>query len=56
MKAATTLNETNNPFLLPGIAAKTGPGDCFALEQVQMYRYTKAGVWHVFGPIVPAKS
>ena len=56
MKAATTLNETNNPFLLPGIAAKTGPGDRFALEQVQMYRYTKAGVWQVFGPIVPAKS
>ena len=55
MKAATSLNEANNPFLLPGIVAKTSATDRFALEQVQMYRYAK-GVWQVFGPIVAARS
>jgi branched-chain amino acid transport system substrate-binding protein len=55
MRAATTLNERDNPFLLPGIVARTGPGDRFPLEQVQMYRYTK-GVWQVFGPLVAARG
>jgi branched-chain amino acid transport system substrate-binding protein len=55
MKAATSLNETNNPFMLPGITLRTSPTDRFAIEQVQMYRYAK-GVWEVFGPIVSAKG
>jgi branched-chain amino acid transport system substrate-binding protein len=55
LKAATSLNETNNPFLLPGIVAETGPADRFALEQVQMYRYS-GSVWQAFGPLVPAKA
>jgi ABC-type branched-subunit amino acid transport system substrate-binding protein len=55
LKAATTLRERTNPFLLPGIVAKTAPADRFALEQVQLYRYTR-GVWHGFGPIVPARA
>jgi branched-chain amino acid transport system substrate-binding protein len=55
LRAATTLNERDNPFLLPGIVAHTGPGDRFPLEQVQMYRYTK-GVWQVFGPLVAARG
>ncbi len=55
LKAATSLNEANNPFLLPGIVAKTSPTDRFALEQVQLYRYIR-GIWQVFGPLVPAKG
>jgi branched-chain amino acid transport system substrate-binding protein len=55
LRAATTLNERTNPFLLPGIVARTGLRDRFALEQVQMYRYTR-GVWQVFGPLVPARA
>jgi branched-chain amino acid transport system substrate-binding protein len=55
LKSATSLNETTNPFLLPGMVAKTSPTDRFALEQVQLYRYTR-GVWQVFGPLVPAKG
>jgi branched-chain amino acid transport system substrate-binding protein len=53
LSAATHLNEKANPFLLPGIVAKTGAGDRRPLDQVQMYRY-HAGVWHVFGPLVQA--
>jgi branched-chain amino acid transport system substrate-binding protein len=55
LKSATTLNETTNPFMLPGIALKTGGADRFALEQVQLYRYVK-GTWQVFGPLVPARA
>jgi hypothetical protein len=55
LRAATSLNETDNPFLLPGIAAKTGPRDRFPLEQVGLYRYTH-GVWHAFGPVVSAAA
>jgi branched-chain amino acid transport system substrate-binding protein len=55
LKSATSLNETTNPFLLPGMVAKTSPTDRFALEQVQLYRYTR-GVWQVFGPLVAAKG
>ena len=52
--AATHLDERTNPFVLPGIVVKTGPGDRRPLDQVQMYRY-HAGVWHVFGPLVQAR-
>jgi ABC-type branched-subunit amino acid transport system substrate-binding protein len=55
MNAATHLKEATNPFLLPGIVVKTGPGDRRPLDQVQMYRY-HAGVWRVFGPIVRASG
>jgi branched-chain amino acid transport system substrate-binding protein len=55
LRAATSLNETSNPFMLPGIVLRTTPTDRFAIEQVQMYRYTK-GVWQVFGPIVSARA
>ena len=55
LKAATSLKESSNPFMLPGITLRTSPTDRFAIEQVQMYRYTK-GVWQVFGPIATARA
>jgi branched-chain amino acid transport system substrate-binding protein len=54
MDAATHLNETTNPFLLPGISVRTGPNDRYPLDQVQAYRY-HAGVWQAFGPILSAR-
>jgi len=51
LAAATHLTSTNNPFLLPGIVVKTGNGDRFPLDQVQLYRFTK-GVWRTSGPVV----
>jgi len=50
MKAATNLNERNNPFLLPGIVVKTGSTDRYPLEQAQLYRY-HSKVWREFGPL-----
>lgn len=55
LRAATSLSETTNPFMLPGLTLKTTTTDRFAIEQVQMYRYTK-GTWQVVGPILPARA
>jgi branched-chain amino acid transport system substrate-binding protein len=48
MKAAITLNIKNDPFLLPGMTVKTGPGDHFPLDQAKLERYVN-GHWVVFG-------
>jgi branched-chain amino acid transport system substrate-binding protein len=44
MKAARSLNDPKNPFLLRGIAVKTGQGDNFPVQQGQLQRWTK-GRW-----------
>lgn len=51
LDAATRLTSLDNPFLLPGVTIKTGKGDRFPIDQVQLYRYTK-GVWRTSGPVV----
>jgi branched-chain amino acid transport system substrate-binding protein len=51
LNAATHLDSKNNPFVLPGVVVKTGPGDRYPIDQVQLYRYTK-GVWQTSGPLV----
>jgi ABC-type branched-subunit amino acid transport system substrate-binding protein len=48
MKAATSLNVTNDPFLLPGIAVKTNSTDHFPLDQAKLQRYHN-GHWVSFG-------
>jgi branched-chain amino acid transport system substrate-binding protein len=54
LDAATHLSSKTNPFLLPGVVVKTGPGDRYPLDQVQLYRYTK-GVWRTIGPLVSTR-
>jgi branched-chain amino acid transport system substrate-binding protein len=39
-----------NPFLLPGIAVRTGPGDRFPIEQMLLQRWHK-GAWRSFGGV-----
>jgi ABC-type branched-subunit amino acid transport system substrate-binding protein len=48
MKAATSLNVSNDPFLLPGITVKTGGSDHFPLDQAKLQRYHN-GHWVSFG-------
>jgi branched-chain amino acid transport system substrate-binding protein len=55
MKAATSLNERSNPFVLPGIVIKTTSSDHFPIEQVSLQRWTK-GHWSIFGGLLTAKS
>ena len=55
MKASRSLNETKNPFVIPGIQIKTSATDGFPMQQVALERWTN-GHWSMFGGIVTAKS
>ena len=48
MKAATSLNIKNDPFLLPGMTVRTTKSDHFPLDQAKLQRY-HAGHWVSFG-------
>lgn len=54
MKAARSLNDPKNPFLIPGIAVKTGAGDNFPVQQGQLQRWTK-GRWVPVGALWQSK-
>jgi hypothetical protein len=54
LRAATHLNEANNPFLQPGITIKTSPTDYLAFEQLRMFRYHNAR-WTLFGKLASVK-
>jgi branched-chain amino acid transport system substrate-binding protein len=55
MARARSMNDPSNPFLLPGVAVKTGPGDGFPIQQGQLQRWTK-GHWVPFGGIWSSKK
>ncbi|HSB39715.1 MAG TPA: ABC transporter substrate-binding protein [Gaiellaceae bacterium] len=48
MKAATSLNVKNDPFLLPGMTVHTSKSDHFPLDQAKLQRYHN-GHWVSFG-------
>ena len=48
VKAVAKMNLSANPFLLPGIALKTGANDHFPIEQMLLQRWQK-GSWKSFG-------
>ncbi len=50
VKVTNSMNFSGNPFLLPGIGLKTGPGDHFPIEQMVLQRWHK-GSWKSFGGI-----
>jgi branched-chain amino acid transport system substrate-binding protein len=50
VKVTSNMSFNGNPFLLPGIALKTGPGDHFPIEQMVLQRWHK-GTWKSFGGI-----
>ena len=54
MTAVTHLNETNNPFLVPGVTVHTTPTQRFPISAVQLQRW-HAGHWVPFGGIQSAK-
>jgi hypothetical protein len=51
MARARSISSAKNPFLLPGIAVKTGKGDSFPIQQGQLLRWTNGrfvpvgGLW-----------
>ncbi|MFL5923091.1 MAG: ABC transporter substrate-binding protein [Gaiellaceae bacterium] len=48
MRAATSLNVKNDPFLLPGVTIHTSKSDHFPLDQAKLQRYHN-GHWASFG-------
>jgi branched-chain amino acid transport system substrate-binding protein len=54
MNAVTHMNETNNPFLIPGVKVRTTPTSRFPISAVQLQRWHK-GHWVPFGAVVSAK-
>ena len=54
LRAATSLDEKDNPFLLPGIVVKTTPTYRFPITQVQLFR-VKNGRWTALGPLLSAR-
>jgi ABC-type branched-subunit amino acid transport system substrate-binding protein len=48
MRAATSLNVKNDPFLLPGMTVRTTKTDRFPLDQAKLQRYHN-GHWVSFG-------
>ena len=54
MARARSITSAGNPFLLPGISVKTGKGDNFPIQQVQLQRWTK-GRWVPFGGLWVSK-
>jgi branched-chain amino acid transport system substrate-binding protein len=54
MARARSITSPANPFLLPGIAVRTGPGDGFPVQQGQLQRWTK-GRWVPFGGLWASK-
>ncbi len=54
LRAATHLNETDNPFLRPGIVVRTSPTNYFPLSKLQFLRYHN-GLWVPFGRLVDAR-
>src|ERR671933_2472925 len=54
MRAATHLDERNNPFLLPGIKVRTTPSSRFPVTQVKLQRWRNKA-WHPFGKLISAK-
>jgi hypothetical protein len=55
LRVVGSLNLQGNPFLLPGIAVRTGPGDRYPIEQLLLQRWHK-GAWRSFGGLWSYRS
>jgi len=55
MRAVTSLNERNNPFVLPGITLRTTARDRFPIKQARLQRWTGSR-WVQYGPVLNARA
>jgi branched-chain amino acid transport system substrate-binding protein len=55
LRAATHLQETDNPFLLPGITVQTSPTNYYPISKAQLYRY-RSGRWQPFSGLLGARG
>ena len=55
LRALSSINERDNPFLLPGIRVSTTARDRFPIKQAKLQRWS-SGRWRDFGPVVSARG
>lgn len=55
-RAVTHLDESDNPFLLPGVVVRTSPSNYYPISKAKLFRYTAKGQWAPFGPLLAARS
>jgi len=55
LDVVTNLNETDNPFALPGVVIKTTPNDRFPITQSQLERFDN-GKWVLFGDLIDSRG
>jgi ABC-type branched-subunit amino acid transport system substrate-binding protein len=55
MRAVTSLNLRNNPFVLPGVSVRTTARDRFPIKQGRLQRWTGTR-WVQYGPILNARA
>jgi branched-chain amino acid transport system substrate-binding protein len=53
--AGSNLNETNNPFVLPGMVVKTTPTDHFPISQMQVITWSGTG-WTLQGSLIDVRG
>jgi branched-chain amino acid transport system substrate-binding protein len=57
MRAVTHLNETNNPFMIPGVTIHTTPSDRFPIRQERLAKYDAQAAHFVgFGAVINARN
>jgi branched-chain amino acid transport system substrate-binding protein len=55
LRAATHLNEKDNPFVLPGVVIQTSPTNYYPITKAQLYRY-RNGRWHPISGLLAARG
>ena len=55
LRAATHLDERDNPFVLPGVTIQTSPTNYIPLSKAQLYRY-RGGRWQPFSGLLGARG
>jgi branched-chain amino acid transport system substrate-binding protein len=55
LRAVTSLNQADNPFLLPRIAVRTSARNYFPISRAKLFRYSRNGQWVPFGPLLAAR-
>jgi branched-chain amino acid transport system substrate-binding protein len=55
LRAVTSLNQSDNPFLLPRVAVRTSRSNYFPISRAKLFRYSRNGQWVSFGPLLAAR-
>jgi branched-chain amino acid transport system substrate-binding protein len=55
LRSVTSMNQADNPFLLPRITVRTSRANYFPISRAKLFRYSRSGQWVPFGPLLAAR-